>query len=67
MLIWARENGCGWNEDVCSNAAGNNHLEVLFWAKLNGCAWNIEVCDFGHKHVEIDKFLISQGCPCGKV
>jgi len=39
-LKWARENGCPWNENTCSLAAINRHLEVLKWARENGCSWN---------------------------
>ena len=37
VLQWARANGCPWNEDTCSAAAKNGHLELLQWARANGC------------------------------
>ena len=42
MLQWARENGCPWDEETCSEAASGGHLETLKWARENGCPWNIE-------------------------
>jgi len=32
-LIWARENGCPWNEETCAYAAINGHLDLLIWAR----------------------------------
>ena len=29
LLKWARQNGCNWDSNTCSNAAFNGHLEVL--------------------------------------
>merc|ERR1712216_312363 len=29
MLKYLHENGCPWNEDTCSSAAQNGHLEIL--------------------------------------
>ena len=40
ILIWARENGCEWDEDTCAKAAEGGHLEVLKWARENGCDWD---------------------------
>ena len=37
VLKWARENGCEWDSDTCSDAALNGHLSVLKWARKNGC------------------------------
>jgi hypothetical protein len=34
---WLRANGCDWNTETCSAAAGGGHLEVLEWARENGC------------------------------
>ena len=44
MLQWARENGCPWNEKMCTDAAWGGHLEVLQWARENGCPWNEKTC-----------------------
>jgi hypothetical protein len=41
MLLWARENGCPWNDNTCWGAAEGGHLEVLQWARANGCPWDI--------------------------
>jgi len=29
--MWARANGCRWNEETCYAAAGEGHLEALQW------------------------------------
>jgi hypothetical protein len=31
-LKWARENGCPWDENVCTDAAQYGHLDILKWA-----------------------------------
>jgi hypothetical protein len=35
--MWARTNGCEWDEFTCAFAAGAGHLEILKWASMNGC------------------------------
>ena len=40
MLLWARANGCPWDERSCMGAAEGGHLEVLQWARANGCPWD---------------------------
>ena len=42
--MWARENGCPWDETTCACAAWCGHLEMLQWARENGCPWNEETC-----------------------
>lgn len=37
LLIWARQNGCLWDEYTCTFAALNNHLSLLKYAVHNGC------------------------------
>jgi len=51
VLIWAREQGCPWDEDdnpdenmdpesdCCALAAGGGHLEVLKWLREHDCPW----------------------------
>lgn len=36
---YARENGCPWNEETCSNAARNGHIDCLVHARENSCPW----------------------------
>jgi hypothetical protein len=43
-LLWARANGCVWDEDTCFHAAAGGHLAILQWARANGCAWNRADC-----------------------
>jgi len=37
-------NGCPWNENTCSNAALNGHMDCLVYARENGCPWNQRTC-----------------------
>jgi hypothetical protein len=37
---WAHQNGCPWNETICSAAARGGQLSVLQWAHEDGCPWN---------------------------
>jgi len=64
-LIWARTNGCPWDERTCSDAATNGHLHVIKWARENGCRWNIFTCacakNNGHLHVL--EWARTNGCP----
>jgi len=46
LLKWARENGCPWNQVVCTKAAMHGHLELLKWAREQGCNWNENTCSF---------------------
>ena len=39
-LQWAHQNGCPWDEETCSIAAEEGHLEVLQWLRQNGCPWD---------------------------
>jgi hypothetical protein len=41
VLLWARENGCPW-DNTCASAAEGGHLEILKWARENGCAVGLE-------------------------
>ena len=44
-MKYAHENGCPWNEETCSEAAKNDHLECLEYARENGCPWDEEMFD----------------------
>jgi hypothetical protein len=39
-----RANGCDWDVNICSGAAGGGHLAVLQWARANGCDWDRVEC-----------------------
>jgi hypothetical protein len=39
VLKWARENGCSWDDETCSDAAMGGHIELLRWARENGAPW----------------------------
>jgi len=56
VLKWARENGCPWDDRVCSRAAQGGYLEVVKWAREQGCEWNWTIEDFkmgGEERVSI--------------
>ena len=38
--------GCPWDRDICVEAAGGGHLEVLRWARTNGCPWDKYTCAY---------------------
>jgi hypothetical protein len=40
ILLWARKNGCPWDESTCSSAVKGGHLEILKWAFENSCPWS---------------------------
>jgi uncharacterized protein YabN with tetrapyrrole methylase and pyrophosphatase domain len=42
VLLWARANGCPWDEEACMEAATGGRLHVLQWARANGCPWDRE-------------------------
>ena len=51
ILKWLHANGCPWDEQTCTEAAGAGHLECLKWLHTNECPWNEETCAgaaFGH-------------------
>ena len=64
-LKWARENGCQWDEGVCSAAARGGHLEVLQYARANGCPWNEDTCSAAALggHLDVLQWARAAGCP----
>ena len=36
--------GCGWDNETCTEAASGGHLAVLQWARHEGCDWNSDTC-----------------------
>ena len=56
MLKWLRDEGCPWDERVCTCAARGGHLEVLKWLRAEGCPWDEGACSLtasygGHREV----------------
>jgi len=41
--VYARENGCPWDEKTTRCAAEKGHLECLQYASDNGCPWEPEI------------------------
>lgn len=37
ILMWARRNGCPWNERTFSNATMSGREDVLEWLRAEGC------------------------------
>ena len=42
--VWAKANGCTWDDTICTFAAEGGHLEALQWARAHGCPWSAETC-----------------------
>ena len=67
-LKWARQHGCPWNENTCSDAARGGHLGVLQWARQNGCPWSEETASAAAYagHLAVLQWAIRNGCPWSK-
>ena len=65
MLQWARAQGCPWDYDTCSYAAGNGRLTVLQWARAQGCPWDVRTCAWAadNGHLAVLQWARAQGCP----
>ena len=37
ILQYLHDNGCPWDEDACTYAEEEGHLQVLQWLRENGC------------------------------
>ena len=63
--MWARENGCPWDEKTCALAAEFGHLEMLKWARENGCPWDERTCSGAaeYGHLEVLKWARANDCP----
>jgi len=61
----ARQNGCPWDEDMCTYAAQGGHLPVLQWARQNGCPWDEETCSGAafRGHLPVLQWAQQNGCP----
>ncbi|KAG5178057.1 hypothetical protein JKP88DRAFT_330616 [Tribonema minus] len=53
--LWARANGCPWNESTTQSAAAGGHLEVLQWACANGCFWDEWLCSVAAAHGRLEE------------
>jgi len=64
LLQWARQQGCKWDEEVCSSAAKIGRLDILKWARAKGCLWNGVTCLNAARegHMEILKWAREAGC-----
>jgi len=64
-LIYAHENGCPWDEQVCSTAACSGHLHCLKYLHEQGCPWGeltiINAAQLGR--LECLKYAREHGCP----
>jgi len=65
VIKWARENGCPWDDRVCSTAALKGYLNIVIWARENGCSWNNRTCENAARqgHLEVLKWARENGCP----
>ena len=64
-LIWARRNGCPWDEWICTWAAHSGNLHCLIWARRNGCPWNWKTCVYAVQmgYLECLMWARKNGCP----
>jgi len=65
LLKFVHENGCEWNKETYSSAAGNGHLEWLKYAHENGCEWlGGYACTYAaaNGHLECLKYCHENGC-----
>ena len=58
------EAGCPWNENTCTYAAEEGHLNCLKYAHENGCSWNWGTCRDAAKggHLDCLKYAHENGC-----
>ena len=64
-LIYAHENGCEWDDWICTSAAENGRLECLKYAHENGCPWDKDACKaaVASGHLDCLIYLHEEGCP----
>lgn len=66
-LVWLFENGYGFDEYSCKQAAKNGDLITLQWLREKGCLWDKETTAIAAKkgHLKVLKWAIKNGCPVG--
>ena len=64
VIKYAHENGCPWDENVCSEASKGGCLDVLKYAHENGCPWNKRTCEYAAREENFDmlKYAHENGC-----
>lgn len=64
-LKYLREQGCAWDERVCSVAAGKGYLDILKYAHTHGCPWDERTCMFAayYGHLNCLRYAHERGCP----
>ena len=65
-LVFARRNGCPWDERTCNYAVAEGHLDVLMFAHENGCPWSVVTRDTAVENLAVDEILEclnENGCP----
>lgn len=65
ILNLIRENGYGFDEMLCSEAARAGNLNVLRWLRYKGCPWNEYVCSDAvcGNHYDVLVYAHQNGCP----
>lgn len=65
ILIWLKDIGCNFDEEVPSSAANNGHLHVLKWLREQRCPWNewtfVRAVRSGN--LDMLEWLKKEGCP----
>ena len=65
-MKYAYENGCPWNDETCTKASNNGHLECLKYAHENSFPWDKMTCVYAseNKHLECLNYAFYNGCAC---
>ncbi|AJF97433.1 ankyrin repeat protein [Pandoravirus inopinatum] len=44
MIRWARQHGCPWSPEACTEAAHQGNLSLFQWLRDEGCPWDNWAC-----------------------
>lgn len=43
-ITWARQHGCPWSTEACTEAARRGNLSLFVWLRAEGCPWDNWAC-----------------------
>ncbi len=68
VIEYYKDNGLGWDDRTCYEAAKKGDLDCLQFAHENECKWDKETCQIAAKKGDLDclKYLHKNGCPWDK-
>jgi hypothetical protein len=63
--MWARAEGCPWDEKTCKKAARGGHLHLLQWARAQGCPWDKQLgwAAAASGRLDVLDWVMTQGYP----